>query len=104
VDDVVRPPLSDNPQKIISRAEAKALGLKTYISGFPCTAGHRAEKFVSDSRCVVCAGENTSTVPNWTAPPARTREERLAYQAAYGAKHREPSRRGWCHRYYEAQE
>jgi hypothetical protein len=46
----IAPPRADDPPKIISRTEAKALGLRRYYTGFPCTAGHRSEKFVSDGR------------------------------------------------------
>lgn len=41
--------------KIISRKEAKELGLKKYFTGKPCKRGHIAERFVSAGRCVECA-------------------------------------------------
>lgn len=41
--------------KIISKSEAKELGLKRYFTGKPCKQGHVAEKTVSKSTCVECA-------------------------------------------------
>lgn len=39
--------------KIITRKEAKALGLKRYFTGKPCKRGHICDRYVSDS-CVEC--------------------------------------------------
>jgi hypothetical protein len=41
--------------EIVSRAEAKAKGLKRYFTGATCKHGHTAPQFVANSRCVVCA-------------------------------------------------
>lgn len=41
--------------KIISRAEAKALGLKRFFTGRPCIRGHIAERIVSNKACFECA-------------------------------------------------
>lgn len=40
---------------IISRAQAKAEGLKRYFTGLPCTKGHLVERYVGDQHCVECA-------------------------------------------------
>jgi len=40
--------------QIISRAEAKAKGLKRYFTGKPCKHGHVAERQVYNATCVVC--------------------------------------------------
>lgn len=40
--------------KIISRAEAKTLGLKRYFTGKPCRSGHVAERLVSSNHCLEC--------------------------------------------------
>ena len=40
--------------KIVSRAEAKAAGLKRYFTGEPCKHGHVAERFVSNWDCAQC--------------------------------------------------
>lgn len=38
----------------ISRKEAICLGLVRYATGKPCKMGHTAERYVSNSRCVIC--------------------------------------------------
>lgn len=40
--------------EIISRAEAKAQGLKRYFDGVPCKHGHVVGRRVSDTSCVEC--------------------------------------------------
>ena len=44
-----------DPPRIISRAEAKALGLKHYFTGAPCRHGHVAKRQVSSRVCMECA-------------------------------------------------
>lgn len=39
---------------MVSRKEARALGLKRYFTGKPCPKGHIAERMVSNWRCVRC--------------------------------------------------
>ena len=39
---------------IVTRAEAKAAGLKRYFTGVPCKNGHVAERFTNRSYCVAC--------------------------------------------------
>jgi 5-methylcytosine-specific restriction endonuclease McrA len=53
------PPKQSTPHqgqnmKIISRAEAKALGLKRYFTGIPCKNGHVAEWMTSNYTCMEC--------------------------------------------------
>lgn len=43
--------------EIISRAQAKALGLKTYFTGNPCKRGHVALRQVSSEMCMVCSND-----------------------------------------------
>jgi len=43
--------------EIISRAEARAQGLKRYFTGKPCKLGHVAERLVSGTHCVDCKRE-----------------------------------------------
>jgi hypothetical protein len=45
-------------RKIITRAEAKAAGLKRYFTGTPCKRGHIAERFVNDRACTQCSLES----------------------------------------------
>lgn len=42
---------------ILTRRQAKELGLKKYFTNIPCKRGHVAERLVSDYNCVVCASE-----------------------------------------------
>jgi len=44
--------------KIISRSEAKNLGLKRYYTGKPCKRGHISERWVGGD-CIICSRENT---------------------------------------------
>lgn len=45
-------------RQIITRAEAKALGLKRYFTGKPCKRGHVAERYSNDQSCVSCKAED----------------------------------------------
>lgn len=47
--------------KIISRKEAKALGLKRYFTGMPCKNGHVAERYMQPSNCVECQNEKANS-------------------------------------------
>lgn len=40
--------------EIITRAEAKAQGLRHYYTGEPCDAGHTAKRYVSVGKCIDC--------------------------------------------------
>jgi hypothetical protein len=42
------------PPDIISRDEAKALGLPRFFTGKPCKRGHVAERGVSSHKCMEC--------------------------------------------------
>lgn len=69
--------------KIISRAEAKELGLKRYFTGVPCKRGHVCERYTGDSKCVECKAEE---VAEWRAE----NKERAAEKAAvWYAKNKE---------------
>lgn len=48
-------PCQAEVQQIITRAEAKALGLKRYFDGSPCGAGHISQRYSSTGRCCACA-------------------------------------------------
>lgn len=41
-------------KKIITRAEAKALGLSRYFTGKPCKNGHLVERYVNTGACIGC--------------------------------------------------
>lgn len=40
--------------EVISRADAKKLGLRRYFTGEPCRHGHLSERYVACGRCVEC--------------------------------------------------
>lgn len=40
--------------EVISRANAKELGLRRYFTGEPCRHGHLSERYVACGRCVEC--------------------------------------------------
>ena len=44
---------------IISRKDAKALGLKRYFTGKPCKYGHVAQRFADNKSCVECVKRYT---------------------------------------------
>lgn len=41
-------------KEMITRAEAKTLGLKRYYTGVPCTNGHISERQTSSGACIAC--------------------------------------------------
>jgi hypothetical protein len=44
-------------REVITRQSAKALGLKRYFTGKPCSRGHVAERFVGNCTCSACHDE-----------------------------------------------
>jgi hypothetical protein len=73
-----------DPPRIISRAEAKALGLKSFFTGKPCKHGHVAERYVSSRGCVECdrARALEWRVANREMARERSREGGRKYRAA----------------------
>lgn len=57
---------------VISRAEAKAAGLKRYYTGVACKHGHVAERFVSSRNCADCL--NNHKIAHRANNPDRVRE------------------------------
>lgn len=66
------------------RTEAKALGLKRYVSTKPCKAGHVGEHYTSTGDCVVCAGLRTKAYYNGDLTRSRKYVLDKRYQSAYG--------------------
>ena len=59
---------------LLSKADAKAQGLRHYFTGNPCRHGHVDQRFVSDSSCVSCA---TARARKWDAEnPEAVRQSR----------------------------
>lgn len=83
--------------EIITRAEAKALGLKRYYTGEPCKHGHVAERQISDGCCVVCDRERRAA---WRAAnQERVREINRNRMRAWRAANPERARAAQRHRY-----
>lgn len=68
--------------EIMPRAQARALGLKTYFSGKPCKHGHLALRYVAGS-CTVCASihdnRKRNRSPTSGSRKAAVREARLRF-------------------------
>jgi hypothetical protein len=81
-----------NSRNIISRDQAKALGLKRYFTGEPCRHGHIAERYVSsgNGNCLECGRARSA---KWIAAnPERVREIKRKHRAANLEKVREKDR------------
>ena len=79
--------MSESEKKIISRVEAKALGLKRYFTGVTCKKGHVAEQMVNGYTCTECSRE--SQVKYRKANPNKERERKAKYREANTEKERE---------------
>lgn len=67
--------MADN---LLTRDEARALGLKRYFTGEPCKRGHVAERYVVNKDCVACGPAKKQRV---------SREKRDQHNAARRAKY-----------------
>ncbi len=75
---------------IISRAEAKAQGLKHFYTGKPCKHGHLSKQFVSSRVCCACDVERKrADKVGRAAWRAENREKIAVQQAAWYAANRE---------------
>lgn len=92
--------------ELITRAEAKARGLKRFFTGKQCKRGHISIRRVSDSSCLECRraedrvryqadpGKVNQRAKEWAAAnPERARERARAWVAANREKDREKGRR-----------
>jgi hypothetical protein len=82
---------------INGRAEAKALGLKRFFTGEPCSHGHVAERGVSSRRCTECG---RASALKWRAANLKKARKK---EREYGRKRRATNpgrvrevRRAWC--------
>jgi hypothetical protein len=80
--------MTADPTRIISRAEARALGLKRYFTGEPCKHGHVAERWVSGRVCVECAR-------GWRAANLEKERERDRLKRAANPQKRRDYMRRW---------
>lgn len=71
-------------EKIISRKEARALGLKRYFTGQPCKYGHITERRVSDCACVQCGVEKARNPDERERRREYMRDHQRRYRAENG--------------------
>jgi 5-methylcytosine-specific restriction endonuclease McrA len=97
----------DVARPLISRAEAKAAGLKRYFTGVPCSKGHVAERFVSERNCHECLLERGRRYRDENPEKAKERDRRWREENAEKEKERrrryreENPEKAYKHRYYE---
>ncbi len=72
---------------LLSRKDAKSIGVKRFFTGKPCIRGHIAERFVSTNSCIECMRGHFQT---WRAKNTdRDRRKSRDWQKANPAKVRE---------------
>lgn len=91
---------------MMTRKEAKAAGLKRYLTGEPCVHGHIAERRVTDGCCVECSKvKRTKIADSQREYMARYREDRIdairAYDRQRYAEDAE-AKREWHRNHYAA--
>jgi len=65
--------------ELISRKEARALGLTRYFTGKPCSRGHVEERFVSSRLCLKCSNVATLKYKH-SHVEIETQRDRLYYR------------------------
>lgn len=65
--------------QIISRADAKRIGMKRYFTGRPCPKGHIAERYVSSPGCPECKAEVTKQLRESADYMQRCRDQQREY-------------------------
>jgi len=76
--------------QIISRSEAKALGLKRYFTGKPCKHGHYVEKITANGTCATCHSDRL--IAYRRDNPERIRETDRLHKLRNLEKHKEKDR------------
>jgi hypothetical protein len=72
--------------RIISRAEARALGLKRFFTGEPCKKGHVAWRCLSSCECLKCMSERQAAWWKANRTPAKLQKHRENWYARQAAK------------------
>jgi 5-methylcytosine-specific restriction endonuclease McrA len=89
----------------ISRAEAKAAGLKRYFTGKPCKHGHVAERAIVSKNCLECNASYQASLRKRPEQIAKgkvlSRNGYLRNREAILAKGRARNATGYNKRYYE---
>jgi hypothetical protein len=80
-------------KQIITRNEARALGLSRYHTGEPCKRGHISERYVSTAQCVTCQlAHSASRADKKDSWRATHQGEIKAYGVRYYQAHRDAIR------------
>jgi hypothetical protein len=80
----------DYTGEIVTRAEAKTLGLKRYFTGRPCPQGHVSQRQTTGG-CVMCASEKTKKL----STEGYHKEKKKQYRQSNPEQHR-----GYTNKYY----
>lgn len=76
-------------QRIVTRAEAKAAGLKRYFPGSHCKSGHSSERLVSNGSCLTCCSEKALAAYWENRDENLRRQKQLRDQPGYYERRRE---------------
>jgi hypothetical protein len=87
--------MASTPPTILSRKEAKALGLTRFLTGEPCKHGHVGERSVSSGQCLECSLQRrrAQRAANLEEAREKERERTRKYRAADPERARENWRR-----------
>lgn len=90
-------PRQAETQQIITRAEAKTLGLKRYFTGKPCRRGHSAERLASNGNCFECLkeGRKEKDQRHYQKNAEKYKENAKKWRAQNPERTRENDRRKW---------
>lgn len=88
----------EKPIKIISREEAKSIGLKRYNTGYPCIRGHAGDRSVYTTRCLSCLKEWSANNKEKTAARKRLYWKRVTSPVPKGSLARGVTLNKWGHR------
>ena len=75
---------------VVTRDEAKALGLTRFFTGKPCKHGHLSQRTTCNGGCIEC--NQTTTLAMYHSESEEKRAKRRANGVAFAAAHREERR------------
>lgn len=90
--------MAEGDASVISRAEARARGLKIYFTGAPCRRGHVAPRYTGCSKCVECGKIQSA---DWYDDLERARVKRKRWRNANPDREKR-NRTSWCERNRDA--
>lgn len=91
--------------KLISKSEAKTLGLKHYFTGNKCPKNHVSKRYVASGKCFSCIKEKTEKRKNWHSDwQKRNKEKCIKYSAEYRKRNPESAAKYMAKRRLERRE